>query len=148
MSAEFPDKGPERTYFDALRAGRFQIQKCAACAKHIFYPRVLCPHCGSNQVEWVAPSGRGSVYSTSIVRRKVDAGGDYNVALIDLAEGPRLMSRVDGIALDQIRIGMQVQAKVLTEADATAKKADALAKDAEKRVDEARKALDAAGKKN
>ena len=117
MSAEFPDKGPEQTYFDALRAGRFQIQKCGACAKHIFYPRVLCPHCGSNQVEWVAPSGRGSVYSTSIVRRKVDAGGDYNVALIDLAEGPRLMSRVDGIALDQIRIGMQVQAKVLTEAD-------------------------------
>ena len=117
MSAEFPDKGPEQTYFDALRAGRFQIQKCGACAKHIFYPRVLCPHCGSNQVEWVAPRGRGSVYSTSIVRRKVDAGGDYNVALIDLAEGPRLMSRVDGIALDQIRIGMQVQAKVLTEAD-------------------------------
>ena len=117
MSAEFPDKGPEQTYFDALRAGRFQIQKCGACAKHIFYPRVLCPHCGSNHVEWVAPSGRGSVYSTSIVRRKVDAGGDYNVALIDLAEGPRLMCRVDGIALDQIRIGMQVQAKILTEAD-------------------------------
>ena len=68
MSTDFPDKGPEQTYFEALRAGRFQIQKCAACGKHVFYPRVLCPHCGSNRVEWVTPSGRGSVYSTSLVR--------------------------------------------------------------------------------
>jgi uncharacterized protein len=117
MSADFPDQGPEQTYFEALRAGRFQIQKCAACGKHVFYPRVLCPHCGSNRVEWVTPSGRGSVYSTSIVRRKPDAGGDYNVALIDLAEGPRLMSRVEGIALDKIKIGMPVQAKIAGEGD-------------------------------
>jgi uncharacterized OB-fold protein len=112
MSADFPDTGPEQTYFASLRAGKFTIQHCRACGKHVFYPRVLCPHCGSPGLDWVAPTGNGSVYSTSIVRRKAEAGGDYNVALIDLEEGPRLMSRVDGIALDQIRIGMQVKAKV------------------------------------
>jgi uncharacterized OB-fold protein len=47
------------------------------------------------------------------VRRKPQAGGDYNVALVDLAEGPRLMSRIDGVAPDQVRIGMRVQARVI-----------------------------------
>ncbi len=47
------------------------------------------------------------------MRRKPQAGGDYNVALVDLAEGPRLMSRIDGIAPDQVRIGMRVQARVI-----------------------------------
>lgn len=38
--------GPEKQYFDKLAAGRFEIQRCAGCGKHVFYPRVLCPHCG------------------------------------------------------------------------------------------------------
>jgi uncharacterized protein len=112
MSADFPDSGPEQTYFEALRSGKFTIQHCRACGRHVFYPRVLCPHCGATRLDWVAASGRGSVYSSSIVRRKAEAGGDYNVALIDLEEGPRLMSRVDDIALDQIRIGMKVRARI------------------------------------
>ena len=53
------------------------------------------------------------VYSASVVRRKADAGGDYNVALIDLDEGVRLMSRVEGIPAAEVRIGMRVKAKVL-----------------------------------
>ena len=47
------------------------------------------------------------------MRRKAEAGGDYNVALVDLAEGPRLMSRVDGVPPEQVRIGMAVQARVI-----------------------------------
>jgi uncharacterized OB-fold protein len=52
------------------------------------------------------------VYSVSIVRRKPEDGGDYNVVLVDLAEGVRLLSRVDGIANEAVKIGMRVHVEV------------------------------------
>ena len=115
MTASGVPPGPEQQYFSALAVGRFQIQKCAACSKHVFYPRVLCPHCGSGTLEWIEPSGRGTVYSSTTVRRKAEAGGDYNVCLIDLEEGPRLMSRVEGVPAAAVQIGMPVQARVNVE---------------------------------
>ena len=110
--------GPEQTYKDKLAQGSFELQKCAACAKHVFYPRVLCPHCGSERLDWVAASGAGVVYSTTVVRRKPEAGGDYNVALIDLAEGQRMMSRVVEVEPAGVKIGMKVKARVGSEAGA------------------------------
>lgn len=107
-----PPSGPEKRYLDALAQGRFEIQRCDACAKHVFYPRVLCPHCGSTRLGWVAPSGRGTVYSTTVVRRKPADGGDYNVCLVDLDEGVRMMSRVVAIPPQDVRIGMAVQARI------------------------------------
>jgi len=104
--------GPEKIYQDKLAQGVFEIQRCAGCAKHVFYPRVLCPYCGSDRLEWTLPSGRGIVYSTTVVRRKEAEGGDYNVALVDLDEGPRMMSRVVTVAPTTVRIGMTVQARV------------------------------------
>jgi uncharacterized OB-fold protein len=71
-----------------------------------------CPHCGADKLAWTEPDGRGEVYSTTVVRRKPEAGGDYNVALIDLREGVRLMSRVEGVAPDAVHIGMAVRAQV------------------------------------
>ncbi len=114
MSATvFEGDGPEKAYHDALKAGKFQIQRCGACAQHIFFPRVICTHCGSSDLTWVAPSGKGTVYSTTVLRRKPEAGGNLNVALIDLAEGPRMMSRVEGIAAEEVKIGMQVSASII-----------------------------------
>ena len=110
--------GPEQTYKDKLAQGRFEIQKCAGCGKNVFYPRVVCPHCGADKLEWVAASGTGVVYSTTVVRRKPEAGGDYNVALIDLAEGPRMMSRVVDLEPTAVKIGMKVNARVAVENDA------------------------------
>jgi uncharacterized OB-fold protein len=107
-----PPSGPEKQYFDKLAAGRFEIQKCAACGRHVFYPRVVCPHCGADRLAWVAPSGRGTVYSSTIVRRKSADGGDYNVCLVDLAEGPRLLSRIATIPPEQVKIGMAVTARI------------------------------------
>jgi len=109
----FAGPGPDAQFAAALAQGRFQIQHCTACGQHVFYPRALCPHCGSAQLDWVEPSGVGCVYSSTTVRRKPESGGDYNVALVDLAEGPRLMSRIDGVPPDQVRIGMRVQARVI-----------------------------------
>lgn len=107
-----PPSGPEKRYLDALATGRFEIQKCAVCARHVFYPRVLCPHCGAGKLDWVAASGRGTVYSTTVVRRKPADGGDYNVCLVDLAEGVRMMSRVVTVPPEAVRIGMAVKARI------------------------------------
>ena len=59
--------------------------------------------------EWVEASGLGTVYSTTVVRSK---SGNHNVALIDLAEGPRMMSRVVGLCPESVVIGMQVRARI------------------------------------
>lgn len=66
-------------------------------------------------MNWVTPSGRGTIYSYSVVRRKPEAGGDYNVVLVDLDENVRLMSRVEGVEPGELRIGQRVQARVAVE---------------------------------
>src|SRR5690606_34879348 len=100
-------------YFNAqLQAGVFTIQRCDQCTNSIFYPRMICPHCGSDDLHWYEPSGKGTVYSTTIVRNKPEKGGDYNVALIDLHEGPRLMSRVELIAPEPGTIGLKASAQI------------------------------------
>lgn len=108
--------GPQAHYFARLAEGVFEIQRCTQCERHQFFPRVLCTHCGGEDLTWVAPTGRGTVYSYSIVRRKPEAGGDTNVVLIDLDENVRMMSRVEGVAPDGLRIGQRVAARVALEA--------------------------------
>ncbi len=110
MTAE--GAGAEQFFFAALAEGRFMIQHCTACGRGVFYPRACCPHCGTTALEWHAASGDGVVYATSVVRRRPEQGPPYNVALIDLAEGPRMMSRVESIAPEDVRIGMAVRAAV------------------------------------
>ena len=105
--------GAEARYQAALNEGRFLIQRCIDCGKHVFYPRVVCPHCGSASLAWIEPKGTGAVYSTTTVRRKPEAGGDYDVSLIDLDEGVRMMSRVEGLPPTEVKIGMRVCAKVI-----------------------------------
>ncbi len=104
--------GAEAYYQAALKQGRFLIQHCGACGRHVFFPRSICPHCWSEKLDWVEPKGTGTVYSTTTVRRKPDAGGDYDVSLIELDEGVRMMSRVEGIAPTEVKIGTRVRAKV------------------------------------
>jgi uncharacterized OB-fold protein len=67
-------------------------------------------------LQWLQPSGKGSVYAVTTVRRKQEAGGDYNVSLIDLDENVRMMSRVEGSAPSDVHIGMRVRARVLQHA--------------------------------
>lgn len=102
-----------QTHYQAeLDAGRFCIQHCSQCQSHVFAPRELCLHCGASGLRWVRAGGLGTVYSTSTIARKVDAGGNYNVALVDLDEGVRMMSRVEGVAPEAVAIGQRVQAHV------------------------------------
>ncbi len=112
MQANSP-LGPEAHYQAQLNEGRFLIQRCNDCARHVFYPRVVCPYCGCAELLWVEAEGAGTVYSTTTVRRKAEAGGDYDVSLIDLDEGVRMMSRVEGPAPAEVKIGMRVRARVI-----------------------------------
>lgn len=109
----FSGPGPDAAFAARLREGRFEIQRCGACGQHLFMPRVLCPHCGDTRLSWTVPSGLGEVYSSTTVRRRAESGGDYNVSIVALDEGPHLMSRVEGIPADAVRIGMRVRAEVL-----------------------------------
>lgn len=112
QAGEPPGSPAMAAYAEHLQAGRFRIQRCDECHRHVFYPRVLCPHCASDRLRWVEPAGTATVYSTTVVRRPSDKGGPYNVALIDLDEGVRLMSRVEGVAPEAVQIGMRVQVHV------------------------------------
>ncbi|VTU46106.1 Zn-ribbon domain-containing OB-fold protein [Variovorax sp. PBL-E5] len=107
-------RAPARTdaqFQKHLDEGRFMIQRAVKSGRAFFYPRVAEPLSGDTALEWFEPSGRGIVYSTTVVRVRPPAES-YNVALIDLEEGPRLTSRVVGIAAADVRIGMRVKARI------------------------------------
>jgi uncharacterized OB-fold protein len=103
--------GVEAAYQRQLDEGRFMLQHCSDCQRHVFYPRELCSHCGSLSLQWVVPSGTGAVHAVTTVRRKSEAGGDYNVSLIDLDEGVRMMSRVESAS--PVHIGDRVRARAV-----------------------------------
>lgn len=104
--------GPEAQFRAYLKEGKFMLQRSISTGAYIFYPRFAMPGSGEIDLEWVEASGNGSVYSTTVVRSRPDKGGDYNIALIDLAEGPRMMSRVVDVEPAAVRIGMRVRAKI------------------------------------
>jgi uncharacterized OB-fold protein len=100
----------------ALDDGRFLIQRCGACGLHVYFPRELCPHCGALAPELVVPRGTGTVHAVTTQRRKAEQGGDLNLCLVDLDEGVRLMSRVDGLTPTAVTVGLRVRARVQVEA--------------------------------
>jgi uncharacterized OB-fold protein len=114
VDSPFAGPGPAAIYRDNLAAGRFELQICESCSKQVFPPRIICPHCGAATLRWAKASGAGTVYSTTVVRDRPENGGNRNIALINLAEGARLMSRVEGIAPETVRIGMKVKARIAT----------------------------------
>ena len=83
-------------YWAAAREGRLLVQRCRECGHHQFYPRPLCLECETLTPEWVEASGAGSVYSLTTVHLRVIADLDppYLVALVELEEGPRLLTRL------------------------------------------------------
>lgn len=103
---------PIAYYEEGLRTGVLRYQHCLSCAASIFYPRVLCPACGAGDPGWQDSAGLGKVYSTTTVRPR--SGDPYNVSLIDLDEGFRMMSRVVG-DVDEVRIGQTVSFSVQRE---------------------------------
>ena len=115
-SLSFPEQSPDAQYEQHLREGHFMIQRSASSGAYVFYPRVAEPVTGAMDLTWVKASGKGTVYSATVIRPRAPAQA-YNVCLIDLEEGPRMMSRVDGLAADAVQIGMPVTARIVQEGD-------------------------------
>jgi hypothetical protein len=109
------DTAPARTYAERLAEGILAYQRCAACESAVFYPRVICPVCGSTDLAWNSSAGLGTVYSVTAVSRRDDV--PYTVCLVDLDEGFRMMSTVVGVPADQVRIGQRVRGWVDTTGD-------------------------------
>lgn len=107
---------PEQNYFEHLAQGRFMLQRSRSSGRYVFYPRVAEPVTGARDLEWVAPSGLGTVHATTVIRPRPPQQ-PYNVVIVELDEGPRMMSRVDGISPEAVRIGLRVRAKVAIQDD-------------------------------
>ena len=96
----------------ALNQGRFTIQRSRRTGEFCYPPRVAAPGSGADDLEWVEASGAGSVYAVTVVSRKPERGGDYNIAIVELNEGPRMMTRVVGVEPGDVYIGMKVRARI------------------------------------
>ncbi|MGH9028335.1 MAG: Zn-ribbon domain-containing OB-fold protein [Acidimicrobiales bacterium] len=100
-------------YWSAAHDGRLVLQRCEACGAYQLYPRDHCISCGG-AVSWVEASGRGSVYSFTIIRQNYSRAFrdmiPYVVALVDLEEGPRLMTNIVECDPADVTIGMPVHA--------------------------------------
>jgi uncharacterized OB-fold protein len=106
-----PD-GDTKPYWDAAREHRLVIQRCQDCHESIFYPRSVCPQCMSDRIDWIEASGKGTIYSFTVVHRAPAQFADsapYVVALVDLAEGVRLMTNIVCCDPTAVRIGAAVE---------------------------------------
>ena len=100
-------------YWQAAHQRELTLPRGEACATFHFDPRRACPQCGSPQLGWHTASGKGEVYSFTVVHRAPSKGFEelvpYVVAVVALAEGPHLMTRLTQVQPDTVRIGMPVQ---------------------------------------
>ena len=99
-------------FWDAAKEHVLKLQKCGACGEFRFPPSPLCPHCLSDTCAWEAVSGHGRVFSFVTYRRLYHKGWEgelpYVVAVVELDEGPRLLTTLTGIAAEHVRCDMPV----------------------------------------
>ena len=100
-------------YWAGCKRHELLIQRCRSCGRFQFYPRAVCTGCLSQDLEWAKASGRGTVYSYSVVYRAPSkafaADAPYATAIVELEEGVRMMSNVVGCPPEEVRIGMPVE---------------------------------------
>ena len=110
-------------YWQAAQQRELKLPRCESCAKFHFYPRSACPHCGSTALAWQAVSGKGEVYSYTVVHRAPSQGFaeqvPYVVAVVALAEGPHLMTRLIQVQAEAVYIGQRVQVEFEKQDDET-----------------------------
>lgn len=100
-----------RPYWEGLKQGELRIQRCDSCSKAVFYPRSICPHCFADQLSWMVASGKGTIYSYTIAHQAFGsfaADAPFVVALIELEEGVRMMSRLLDAPRERVTVGAAV----------------------------------------
>jgi uncharacterized OB-fold protein len=102
-----------RPFWEAAREGRFLIKRCRDCGRAHYYPRPFCPHCWSGAVAWEDASGSASLYTWSVVQQNDlppwPERVPYVAAVVDLDEGPRVMTNVVECEFERLTIAMALQ---------------------------------------
>lgn len=108
-------------FWDAAREGRLLIKHCDACGQYYFYPRDFCPRCWSDRTTWVEAAGTGTVYTYSVVHSNdlppFPSRVPYVAAIVELDEGPRLMTNVVDCDPSTVEVGMPVEVTFRRETD-------------------------------
>lgn len=106
-------------YWDGLKEQKLMIPKCEDCAKPFFYPRITCPNCHSRRIGWMQASGKGTLHAFEIAYRSLNPGfkvePPYVLAMIELEEGPRMMSNLINIEPDPAVIKCDMPVEVVYE---------------------------------
>lgn len=101
-----------RPYWEGLTQGELRIQRCNACSRAVFYPRAICPHCFSDQLSWIVASGKGTIYSYTVAHQAFGAfaaEAPFIIAIVELEEGVRMMTRIIDVQREHVRVGAPVQ---------------------------------------
>lgn len=111
LPAITPETAP---FWRAAATGSLTLPRCNDCERLIWYPRGFCPYCGGAAVTWTTLTGRGHIYSSTVIRRAPHPGYaaavPYVLALVDLEEGVRMLANVVTDDVDAVAIGMAVTA--------------------------------------
>ena len=108
---DLKQNSPLGVYIEHCKKGELAYQVCTDDQSPVFFPRVVAPKSGSPNLEWRVSKGLGTVHSTTVVHAAKDQP-PHNVALIDVDEGFRMMSRVEDVDPMQVRIGMRVKVRI------------------------------------
>lgn len=112
MSAEertYPEPSinvESQPFWDAAAEGRFMLKRCKSCGETYYYPRAICPLCLSDDTEWYAASGKGTIYTYSVMRR---AKVPYAIAYVTLEEGVSVMTNIVECDFDKLAVGQPVE---------------------------------------
>lgn len=103
-------------FWRAARKGRLVMQRCRSCREYVWCPRPACMECGDPELDWQELSGRGTVYSFTVIRQLAGRGArafekdiPYVIAWVDLEEGPRFYTNIVQCPVDRVEIGMAVE---------------------------------------
>ena len=105
-----------KAFWDAAAQQQLSIQRCQDCRAWVWTPRPSCNECGSQKVEWTPMSGKGEIYSFTVIRQVVGRAASkafepdipYVIAWVDLDEGPRLITNIVGCPVEDVKLGMKV----------------------------------------
>lgn len=102
-----PTSNPEtQPFWDAAAKGTFIVRRCAACGRVHWYPRAICPFCFSDKTAWQPATGRGRIYSYSVMRR---APEPYAIAYVTLEEGATMLTNIVDYDFNALKVGLEVK---------------------------------------
>ena len=103
-----PIANPEnKPFLDAAQIGKLLVKHCNTCNRAHYYPRTICPHCGSDDTTWVKSAGLGEIYSYTVMRRGVEV--PFAMAYVKLQEGISMLTHLTNCDFDSIRVGQKVK---------------------------------------